>query len=44
MKQKDTEKLLELLKQSGNIDSYLQENADFLIDCTIKEFLNAMLG
>ncbi len=44
MKQKDTEKLLELLKQSGNIDSYLQENSDFLIDCTVKEFLNAMLG
>lgn len=43
MKQKDTEKLLELLKQSGSIDSYLQENSDFLIDCNIKEFLNTLI-
>ena len=26
MKPKDTEKLLELLKKSGSIDAYLQEN------------------
>ena len=38
MKQKDTDKLLELLKKSGSIDSYLKENADFLLDCDIKEF------
>lgn len=43
MKQKDTEKLLELLKQSGSIDSYLNENSDFLIDCNIKEFLNTLI-
>jgi hypothetical protein len=44
MKPKDTEKLLELLKQSGSIDSYLKENSDFLIDCDIKEFLNALIN
>lgn len=43
MIQKDTEKLLELLKKSGSIDSYLQENKDFLIDCNIKEYLNMLI-
>lgn len=43
MKQKDTDKLLELLKKSGNIDCYLKENADFLLDCTLKEYLNALI-
>lgn len=43
MKQKDTEKLLELLKKSGSIDCYLSENEDFLLDCTIKEYLNALI-
>ncbi|MGN0612467.1 MAG: XRE family transcriptional regulator [Porcipelethomonas sp.] len=43
MKQKDTEKLLELLKKSGSIDLYLQENKDFLLDCSIKEYLNTLL-
>ncbi len=43
MKQKDTEKLLELLRKSGSIDSYLKENADFLLDCDIKEYLNLMI-
>ncbi len=43
MKQKDTDKLLELLIKSGSIDSYLQENSDFLLDCTIKEYLNTLI-
>lgn len=43
MKPKDTEKLLELLKKSGSIDSYLQENKDFLLDCDIKEYLNLLI-
>lgn len=43
MKQKDTEKLLELLKRSGSIDVYLQENKDFLIECDIKEYLNLLI-
>ncbi len=43
MKQKDTDKLLELLKKSGSIDSYLKENADFLLDCDIKEYLNLLI-
>ncbi len=43
MKPKDTEKLLELLKKSGSIDLYLQENKDFLLDCNIKEYLNALI-
>lgn len=43
MKQKDTEKLLELLRKSGSIDSYLQENSDFFIDCTLKEYLNMLI-
>lgn len=43
MKPKDTEKLLELLKHSGSIDAYLEENHDFLLDCTIKEHLNLLL-
>ncbi len=43
MKPKDTEKLLELLKKSGSIDRYLQENKDFLLDCNIKEYLNALI-
>lgn len=43
MKQKETEKLLELLKHSGNIDHYLQENKDFLLDCNIKEYLNILI-
>lgn len=43
MKQKNTEKLLELLKNSGSIDLYLQENKDFLLDCSIKEYLNALI-
>lgn len=43
MKQKDTDKLLELLRKSGSIDSYLQENSDFLLDCTIKEYLNTLI-
>ena len=43
MKQKGTEKLLELLKKSGNIDAYLQENKDFLLDCDIKEYLNLLI-
>lgn len=43
MKQKDTEKLLELLKKSGSIDAYLQENKDFLLDCDIKEYLNLLI-
>ena len=43
MKKKDTAKLLELLKKSGSIDSYLKENKDFLIDCTLKEYLNLFL-
>ena len=42
MKSKDTEKLLELLKKSGSIDAYLQENKDFLLDCEIKEYLNTL--
>ena len=42
MKPKDTEKLLELLKKSGSIDAYLQENKDFLLDCEIKEYLNTL--
>ena len=32
MKPKDTEKLLELLKKTGSIDAYLQENKDFMLD------------
>lgn len=43
MKPKDTKKLLELLKKSGNIDRYLAENQDFLLDCTIKEYLNLLI-
>lgn len=43
MKLKDTEKLMELLKKSGSIDAYLQENKDFLLDCDIKEYLNALI-
>ena len=43
MKQKDTDKLLELLRKSGSIDSYLQENSNFLLDCTIKEYLNTLI-
>lgn len=43
MKQKNTDKLLELLKKSGSIDSYLKENADFLLDCDIKEYLNLLI-
>lgn len=43
MKPKDTEKLMELLKKSGSIDAYLQENKDFLLDCDIKEYLNALI-
>ncbi len=43
MKPKDTEKLLELLRKSGNIDNYLNENADFLLDCDIKEYLGALI-
>lgn len=43
MKPKETEKLLELLQKSGSIDRYLQENKDFLLDCNIKEYLNALI-
>lgn len=43
MKPKDTEKLMELLKKSGSIDAYLQENKDFLLDCDIKEYLNLLI-
>lgn len=43
MKSKDTEKLMELLKKSGSIDAYLQENKDFLLDCDIKEYLNVLI-
>lgn len=43
MKPKDTEKLMELLKKSGGIDAYLQENKDFLLDCDIKEYLNLLI-
>lgn len=43
MKPKDTEKLLELLKKTGSIDAYLQENKDFLLDCNIKEYLMALI-
>ena len=43
MKPKDTEKLMELLKKAGSIDAYLQENKDFLLDCDIKEYLNALI-
>ena len=43
MKPKDTEKLLELLKKSGSIDDYLQENRNFLLDCDIKEYLNLLI-
>lgn len=43
MKLKDTEKLMELLKKSGSIDAYLQENKDFLLDCDIKEYLNLFI-
>ena len=43
MKPKDTDKLLELLKKSGSIDSYLQENSDFLLDCNIKEYMNTLI-
>ena len=43
MKQKDTDKLLELLRKSGSIDSYLKENVDFLLDCTLKEYLGALI-
>lgn len=43
MKPKDTEKLMELLKKSGSIDAYLQENKDFLLDCDIKEYLNLFI-
>ena len=43
MKPKDTEKLLELLKKTGSIDAYLQENKDFLLDCNIKEYLRALI-
>jgi len=43
MKQKDTDKLLELLRRAGDIDSYLNDNADFLLDCTLKEYLNALI-
>lgn len=43
MKPKDTEKLMELLKKSGSIDAYLQENKDFLLDCNIKEYLNLLI-
>ena len=43
MKPKDTEKLMELLKKSGSIDAYLQENKDFLLDCDIKEYLNVLI-
>ncbi len=43
MKQKETEKLMELLKRSGSIDRYLQENKDFLLDCNIKEYLNLLM-
>ena len=43
MKPKDTEKLLELLKKTGSIDAYLQENKDFLLYCNIKEYLRALI-
>lgn len=43
MKPKDTDKLLELLKKSGSIDSYLQENSDFLLNCNIKEYMNTLI-
>lgn len=43
MKLKNTEKLMELLKKSGSIDAYLQENKDFLLDCDIKEYLNLFI-
>lgn len=43
MKPKDTEKLMKLLKKSGSIDAYLQENKDFLLDCDIKEYLNLLI-
>ena len=43
MKPKDTEKLMELMKKSGSIDAYLQENKDFLLDCDIKEYLNTLI-
>lgn len=43
MKPKDTEKLMKLLKKSGNIDAYLEENKDFLLDCDIKEYLNLLI-
>lgn len=43
MKPKDTEKLLELLKKTGSIDAYLQENKDFLLDCNINEYLRALI-
>ena len=43
MKPKDTEKLMELMKKSGSIDAYFQENKDFLLDCDIKEYLNTLI-
>lgn len=35
--------MLELLKKTGDIDAYLQENKDFLLDCNIKEYLRALI-
>lgn len=43
MIKKPTNELLEQLNQSGNIEQYMKDNQEYLIDCTLSEYLNDLL-
>ncbi|MGN0171995.1 MAG: XRE family transcriptional regulator [Acutalibacteraceae bacterium] len=42
MLKKPTDELLEQLRHSNTIDSYIKENEEYLIDCSLAEHLNAV--
>ena len=44
MKETETGQLMELLSKSNDIQSYLKENSDSFIDCTLADALSTLLA
>lgn len=43
MKKRSTDELMKILESSDTINQYLTENRDFLISCSLSEYLNRLL-
>lgn len=43
MKSKPTKELLDSLARSDTIESYIQNQEDYLLDCTVSQYLNQLL-